>query len=311
MKIEYTALNIDNGKKLKDILKKRLYISSELLKKLKYSNSIYVNNIITFTNYIVKENDKICVDIQNYITQKKDLKFEDKFELVDAPLDILYEDDCLLIVNKPANMPTHPSSDNYTNTLSNIVASYLKKQNIYNIHIITRLDKNTTGICIFAKNEYIQELFVKKKSIINLKKEYIAIVNGIIDNDYGIIEKNIARMDNTILLRETVDNNTGDYAKTEYNVISRNTNLNYTVVKVLLHTGRTHQIRVHMIDIGHILLGDTLYAKYYNISNIDSLISRQALHATKVSFNHPITNKPIIITADLPDDMNKLINKKS
>lgn len=311
MKIEYTALNIDNDKKLKDILKKRLYISSELLKKLKYSNSIYVNNKITFTNYIVKENDKICVDIQNYITQKKDLKFEDKFELVDAPLDILYEDDCLLIVNKPANMPTHPSSDNYTNTLSNIVANYLKKQNIYNIHIITRLDKNTTGICIFAKNEYIQELFVKKKSIINLKKEYIAIVNGIIDNDYGIIEKNIARMDNTILLRETVDNNIGDYAKTEYNVIYRNTNLNYTVVKVLLHTGRTHQIRVHMIDIGHILLGDTLYAKYYDIQNIDSLISRQALHATKVSFNHPITNKPIVITADLPDDMNKLINKKS
>lgn len=308
MKIEYTALNIDNNKKLKDILKKRLYISSELLKKLKYSNSIYVNNNIAFTNYIVKENDNICVDIQNYIKQKKDLKFEDKFELVNAPLDILYEDDYLLIVNKPVNMPTHPSSDNYTNTLSNIVANYLKKQKIYNIHIITRLDKNTTGICIFAKNEYIQELFVKKKYIINLKKEYIAIVNGIIDNNYGIIEKNIARMNNTILLRETVDNNTGDYAKTEYDVISRNTNLNYTVVKVLLHTGKTHQIRVHMIDIGHILLGDTLYADYYNIKNIDSLISRQALHAAKVSFNHPITNEPIVVTADLPNDMKNLIN---
>ncbi len=308
MKIEYTALNIDNNKKLKDILKKRLYISSELLKKLKYSNSIYVNNNIAFTNYIVKENDNICVDIQNYIKQKKDLKFEDKFELVNAPLDILYEDDYLLIVNKPVNMPTHPSSDNYTNTLSNIVANYLKKQKIYNIHIITRLDKNTTGICIFAKNEYIQELFVKKKDIINLKKEYIAIVNGIIDNNYGIIEKNIARMNNTILLRETVDNNTGDYAKTEYDVISRNTNLNYTVVKVLLHTGKTHQIRVHMIDIGHILLGDTLYADYYNIKNIDSLISRQALHAAKVSFNHPITNEPIVVTADLPNDMKNLIN---
>jgi len=307
MKIEYTALNIDNNKKLKDILKKRLYISSELLKKLKYSNSIYVNNNIAFTNYIVKENDNICVDIQNYIKQKKDLKFEDKFELVDAPLDILYEDDYLLIVNKPANMPTHPSSDNYTNTLSNIVANYLKKQGIYNIHIITRLDKNTTGICIFAKNEYIQELFVKKKNIINLQKEYIAIVNGIVSLDNGIIEKNIARMDNTILLRHCVTNDTGDYAKTEYNVLKRNTNLNYTVLNVILHTGRTHQIRVHMIDLGHILLGDTLYAQHYNISNIDTLIKRQALHARKITLIHPITEQKLIIEAPIPDDMKKLV----
>jgi len=156
MNIKYIATQNDNGKKLKDILKKRLYISSELLKKIKYANCIFVNDKNTYTNYIVRYNDTILVDLDNYIKSKKDLKFEDKFELVDAPLDILYEDDYLLIVNKPANMPTHPSSDNYTNTLSNIVANYLKKQGIYNIHIITRLDKNTTGICIFAKNEYIQ-----------------------------------------------------------------------------------------------------------------------------------------------------------
>ena len=237
------------------------------------------------------------------------MKFEDKFELVNKPLDILYEDEYLLIVNKPSNMPTHPSSDNYTNTLSNIVANHLKKQGIYNIHIVTRLDKNTTGICIFAKNEYIQELFVKKKNKINLKKEYTAIVNGIIKEDHIIIEKDIARMNNTILLRETVPTGNGDYAKTEVEVLKRNNNLNYTVVNIILHTGRTHQIRVHMIDIGHILLGDTLYAKYYNIANIDSLILRQALHARKVSMNHPITNKPLEIEAPLPEDMKSLINQ--
>ena len=264
-------------------------------------------------NYIVSENDNICIDLEKYISSKTSAKFEDKFELVDGDLDILYEDDYLLIINKPANMPTHPSSDNYTNTLSNIVANYLKKQGIYNIHIITRLDKNTTGICIFAKNEYIQELFVKKKNKINLKKEYTAIVNGIIPNDFGIIEKNIVRMDNTILLRKTIDNNNnnnnlGDYAKTEYNVLSRNTSLNYSVVNVILHTGRTHQIRVHMIDIGHILLGDTLYAKYYNVTDIDKLISRQALHARKVTMYHPITNELLCIEAPIPEDKNKLIN---
>ena len=307
MNIKYIATQNDNGKKLKDILKKRLYISSELLKKIKYANCIFVNDKNTYTNYIVKYNDTILVDLDNCIKNKKDLRFEDKFELVDAPLDILYEDDYLLIVNKPANMPTHPSSDNYTNTLSNIVANYLKKQGIYNIHIITRLDKNTTGICIFAKNEYIQELFVKKKNIINLQKEYIAIVNGIVSLDNGIIEKNIARMDNTILLRHCVTNDAGDYAKTEYNVLKRNINLNYTVLNVILHTGRTHQIRVHMIDLGHILLGDTLYAQHYNISNIDTLIKRQALHARKVTLIHPITDQKLIIEAPIPDDMKKLI----
>lgn len=307
MEIEYIALEKDNKKKLKDILKKRLYISSELLKKLKYSKCIFVNSKQEYTNYIVKTGDKILVDIENYLKSKKSAKFEDKFELVDAPLDILYEDEYLLIVNKPTNMPTHPSADNYTNTLSNIVASHLKAQGIYNIHIITRLDKDTTGICIFAKNEYIQELFVKKKSQINLKKEYTAIVKGIIEEDHLIIEKNIDRMENTILLRETVEKNKGDYAKTEVFVTQRNIKSDYTVVNVILHTGRTHQIRVHMIDIGHILLGDTLYAKHYNICNIDNLISRQALHARKVTMFHPISGKLLKIEAPLPEDMKKLI----
>lgn len=307
MKLNYKVLKYDENKKLKDILKKRLNISTELLKKLKYSNSIFVNNKNEFVNYIVKENDEILVDLENYLLLKDAPKFEDKFILNDAPLDILYEDEYLLIINKPANMPTHPSSDNYDNTLSNIVASYLKKQNIFNIHIVTRLDKNTTGICIFAKNEYIQELFVRKKDKINLQKEYIAIVNGIVENNHDIITKNIKRMENTIILRETTDLDLGDWAKTEYTVLKRNLDLNYTVLKVLLHTGRTHQIRVHMIDIGHILLGDTLYATHYNIENIDKLISRQALHAYSVTFNHPITNEVIKIVAPIPEDMKKLI----
>ena len=190
MKIQYITKKQDENLRLKDILKRRLFISTELLKKLKYSNSIFVNDKNEFVNYIVKENDNIIVDLDKYISSKSSPKFEDKFKLNDIPLDILYEDEYLLIVNKPANMPTHPSSDNYDNTLSNAVASYLKKQGIYNIHIITRLDKNTTGICIFAKNEYVQELFVRLKKKICLKKEYIAIVDGIIREENGIIEKN-------------------------------------------------------------------------------------------------------------------------
>ena len=216
MILTYNVNNKDEGKKLKDILKKKLYISTELLKKIKYAECIFVNEKTEHVNYIVKENDIIKIDIQKYLSLKNTPKFEDKFILKDEPLDILYEDDYLLIINKPANMQTHTSSDNYENTLSNIVAAYLKKQGIYNIHIVTRLDKNTTGICIFEKNEYIQELFVRLKNKINIKKEYIAVVSGIVKDNSGIIEKNIKRMENTIILRQTTNDNTGDYAKTEY-----------------------------------------------------------------------------------------------
>ena len=304
MKITYTILKNDENQKLKNILKNKLYISSVLLIKLKKYNCIKVNGNSTFTNYIVRLNDVITVDLAKIEIENK---FEDKFILIDDNLNILYEDEYLLIVNKPANMPVHPSSQNYENTLSNIVANYLKKQGIYNIHIVTRLDHNTTGICIFAKNSYIQELFVRKKEIINLQKWYIAIVNGKIKEKHGIITENIARKKDTIILREV--NEQGNFAKTEYFALSYNQEKNYTVVKILLHTGRTHQIRVHMSYIGHVLLGDDLYASVYNINDITKYIDRQALHSHKITFNHPITNKFTEIECPMPSDMQNLITK--
>ena len=300
MNIEYVIKKEDENKKVKDILKSKLYVSSILLRKLRENNLIYINGNNTFTNYLVKEGE-----ILSFTLVENESRFEDKFKLLDMPLDILYEDDYLLIVNKKANMQVHPSITDYENTLSNIVASYLKKQGIYNIHIITRLDHNTTGICIFAKYSYIQELFVRKKEQINLQKWYIAIVNNIVEKNHSIITKNIARKENTIILREV--NETGDFAKTEYFVKSRNIAKNYTVLDILLHTGRTHQIRVHLSSINHVLIGDELYAKEFNVPNITKYIQRQALHSSKVIFNHPITNKKIIVKADLPDDMKKLI----
>lgn len=302
MEINYTVKKEDENQKLKDILKKKLYISSILLKNLRENNGIYVNGKKEYTNYLVKENDKITVNIKNSYTT---LKFSDKFKVLNAPLDILYEDEYLLIVNKPKNMPVHPSCNNYENTLSNIVAGYLEKENIFNIHIVTRLDHNTTGICIFAKNAYIQELFVRKKDVINLEKYYLALVNGMVKKDHDIITSKIARKKDTIILREVNEN--GDFAKTEYFVKKRFIKENYTLVSILLHTGRTHQIRVHFSSIGHILLGDELYAKEFNEDNILKYISRQALHCEKIIFNHPITNKKITLLSPLPKDMSDLI----
>lgn len=203
MKLQYIANETDACKELKVILKKKLFISNVLLLKLKQTKSIYVNGITSYVSYLLKKGDKITVDFDNMnsILSKSTVKFSDKFALNFEKFDILYEDDYLLIVNKPAMIASHPSSSHYEHTLSNMVASYLETQRIYTIHIVTRLDKDTSGVCIFAKNEYIQELFVRKKEEINLKKEYIAVVNGIIEEDSGIIEKPIKRKEGSIITR--------------------------------------------------------------------------------------------------------------
>ena len=196
MNLNYTTQKNEIGKSLKEILKKKLYVSNILLNKLKYTNSILINNIPKLVNYRLNEGDKILIDFDNMnnviYNDKKNMyyienKYLDKYKRFDIPLDIIYEDEYLLIVNKKARMAIHPSCANYEKTLSNAVATYLENQGIYSIHIVTRLDKNTSGICIFAKNEYIQELFIRKKDDIKLKKIYIAIVNGIIDKSHNII----------------------------------------------------------------------------------------------------------------------------
>lgn len=307
MKINYIVKKIDDGKTLKEILKKELFISTELIKRIKLVPCITINQKEErWINANVVENDLITIDLDQLEKRENNKKFSDKFKLLNTPLTILYEDEYLLIVNKPSNMPVHPSCDNYTNTLSNIVAYYLQKQHIYRIHIVTRLDKDTSGICIFAKHEYIQELFVKKKDSILLQKEYLCLVNGILLKDHDIIEKPIARKEGTIILREV--NSNGSYAKTEYQVLTRNFDKNYTSLNILLHTGRTHQIRVHMASIGHVLLGDELYGKEFQIKNPHQYINRQALHCKKITFYHPITGKSISVKAPIPNDIKKILS---
>ena len=306
MKIEYIIKENDSNKKLKSILKDKLFISNILVFNLIKYNRIKLNNKIVFPNTLVKINDKIEIIFDDMTDiNSSTFTFKDKFLPYEYPLNILYEDEYLLIVNKPANMPIHPSSTNYDTTLSNALLSYLSKQNINTIHIITRLDKNTTGICIIAKHKYIQELFIRKKEDINLKKEYLALVYGK-TKAHEIIDKNIKRSDNSIILRETTSKNLGKKAITEYYTLNYNKEKNYSEIRVILHTGRTHQIRVHMQSINHPLLGDDLYKKDFDTLKY---INRQALHAYKIIFNHPITNKKLEITAPIPKDIKTLIEK--
>lgn len=277
---------------IRQVLREKFGISERLLTKLKKNQKIFLNdsNKIYMDMY-VKQNDKINVNLDfdednsNIIPVKMDLK-------------ILYEDESIIIVDKPANMPVHPSLNHYEDSLSNGIKYYfnileLKRK----IRPINRLDKNTSGIVIFAKNEYIQDRLNK------YHKEYLAIVVGKLLGS-GIIDKPIARKEDSIIER-CIDSN-GEKSITEYEVIQnfKVNNANLSLVKCILHTGRTHQIRVHMKSIGHPILGDTLYGYY------SELINRQALHAYKICFIHPITKKEIEITSSIPNDMLKIINCK-
>lgn len=277
---------------IRQVLREKFGISERLLTKLKKNQKIFLNDSDKiYMDMYVKPNDKISVNLDfdednsNIIPVKMDLK-------------ILYEDESIIIVDKPANMPVHPSLNHYEDSLSNGIKYYfnileLKRK----IRPINRLDKNTSGIVIFAKNEYIQDRLNK------YHKEYLAIVVGKLLGS-GIIDKPIARKEDSIIER-CIDSN-GEKSITEYEVIQnfKVNNTNLSLVKCILHTGRTHQIRVHMKSIGHPILGDTLYGNY------SELINRQALHAYKICFIHPITKKEIEITSSIPNDMLKIINCK-
>ena len=215
-------------------------------------------------------------------------------------LDILYEDDCLLIINKPADIPVHPSILHYEDSLSNGVKYYFDSKNIKTkIRPVNRLDKDTSGIVIFAKNEYIQESLIKQMKNNIFKKEYYAILEGNLDKNNGTINAPISRKEGSIIEREI--NSNGDNSITHFELIKNYNNI--CLVKFILETGRTHQIRVHSKYIGHPILGDSLYG------NKSELISRQALHAYKFQFLHPISKKQVSIQIDLPYDMKKIIKK--
>lgn len=292
MKLEYIVDNLTKYENVKQVLKEEFLISDRLIVKLKNSKQIYLNNIPAFVNQKLKIEDKILVY----------LDFEETYDNIvptKMNLDILYEDDGLLIVNKPPFMPVHPSMDHFKDSLSNGIKYYFNSIGLQRkIRPVNRLDKNTSGIVIFAKNEYMQECLIKQMKSGSFKKEYLALVDGIIDKEMQVIDVPIARKDDSIIERCASPN--GDRAITEIELLK--TFDNYSLVKCNLKTGRTHQIRVHLSFIGHPILGDDLYGKK------SELINRQALHAYMVSLTHPLTKKIFKIDAGLPKDISDLIN---
>lgn len=244
-KVEQSNLIINN------ILKNELHISNRLFFKLINNKLVYKNNILCDTRELAQIGDIIQIDL-NYD--------EDNSNIIPIKmnLNIIYEDDCLLILNKPKGIAVHPSIIHYDDTLSNGVKYYFDKINLHKkIRPVNRLDLETSGLIVFAKNEYVQECLIKQMSNNTFKKEYLAIAIGYFENKKGTINKPIARKEGSIIERCISPN--GKQSITHYEVLKEFDN--YSLVKCILETGRTHQIRVHFASIGHPLLGDGLYGK--------------------------------------------------
>ena len=289
MRLAY--VNSSKYSNVKEVLKAEFSMSDRLLLKLKKLDKIYLNGNVTSVNHPVLENNLI----ECYLDYEED---NSNIVPTEMPLNIIYEDEAYIVVNKPAGIPVHPSMDHYTDSLSNGIAFYfnqigLKKK----IRPVNRLDKDTSGSVIFAKNEYIQECLVRQMKSKEFIKKYIAVVNGNLDNLEGTINAPIARKEGSII--ERCVSETGDIAITHYKVLKRKTD--FDIVECILETGRTHQIRVHFAYLGHSLLSDTLYG------TSSSLINRQALHAYKVEFTHPLSKKKVKYIATVPEDLNKLM----
>lgn len=217
---------------------------------------------------------------------------------VKLPLDIVYEDEDIMVINKPANMPIHPSLNHYENTLGNALAFYFEEKGTpFVFRCINRLDKNTTGLTLIAKNRVaggILSASLADKKSSGLFREYLAICRGSVLPSEEKITAPISRVDGSTIERK-VDFENGEEAITNYKVINEKNG--YSLVSLILETGRTHQIRVHMKHLGYPLIGDYLY-------NPDmEKMSRQALHSYKLSFIHPISKEQMEFTAPLPADM--------
>lgn len=320
---EHYRFNVDKGQSLLRIDK---YITEHMEKTSRHriqlaieAGYVRVNDKVVKSNYRVKPYDIITI-VLPYQRRGMEVMPED------IPLDVVYEDDDMLIINKPAGLVVHPGHGHFRGTLVNALAHYLglsqgpDAQDERMGILVHRIDKNTSGLLVVAKNDEAQLHLAKQFFYHTIERKYVAIVWGNVKDDEGTITGNIARDPNDRLrFKVFPDGEIGKHAVTHYKVLER---FGYvTLVECKLETGRTHQIRVHMNHIGHPLFNDdryggdkilkgTLYAKYKQfIDNCFKLLPRQALHAKTLGLDHPVTGKHIFFETPLPADMVALIEK--
>ena len=280
------------------------------------AGDIYVNDVPVKSNYRVKPLDVVRIMLTHP-------PFENRVDPENIPLDIVYEDDTLLLINKPANFVVHPGHGNYTGTLVNALAYHfdnLPMNSSERPGLVHRIDKDTTGLLVIAKTEAAMTHLAKQFEAKTSEREYVAMVWGTVKEDEGTIEGNIARhVKDRMQMSVFEDPTIGKHAVTHYKVLER---FGYvTLVSCILETGRTHQIRVHMKHIGHPIFNDeryggnlilkgTTFTKYKQfIDNCFKVLPRQALHAKTLGFIHPTTGEMMRFDTELPQDMQDCIEK--
>ena len=272
-------------------------ISRNYIQKLLKEQHILVNNNVCKANYKVKPGDVINIDIPEPI--------EANIQAEDIKIEVLYEDDDVLIINKPKDMVVHPAPGHYSGTLVNALM-YHYRDTLSSINgvlrpgIVHRIDKDTTGALIVCKNDFVHRDIAEQLKIHSITRKYVGIVDGVIKDDFGTIEGPIGR-DTRDRKKMCINNQTGKLAITHYKVLNRFNK--YTFVEFELETGRTHQIRVHMASINKPLLGDELY----NNRKSKYKLQGQCLHAKTIGFIHPTTKEYIEVEAPIPEYMKHLL----
>ena len=281
-----------DGRPLKHLLRGELGISSTLLKTLKWRvGAITLNGESVRVNALVRTGDEVCVTLSERAPRETDVA------PLDLPLDIVYEDEDLLVLNKRAGLAMHPmSTDLAAPNLAGALVAYLGAGTVP--HFVSRLDKGTSGLLIAAKSGYVHELLRRALHSEALRREYCALAVGHVMPPRGVIDAPIARAEGSLVKRCVSPD--GLPSRTEYEVLSYHGGL--TLLRLAPLTGRTHQLRVHMASLGCPLAGDWLYG-----TEDKALIARPALHSYALWFTHPLTGEALHFTAPLPKDMERLI----
>lgn len=295
--LEKKIIKIEEGTKIREYLKTELGLSTRLIRSASIDKRIFVNGEVVKMNHILNAGEIIKIDLAK----------EESQDIAPEKMDIdrIYEDEDILVVNKKPFMVVHPTKNYQSGTLANGLINYFMESNQNCIvRLVSRLDMNTSGLIIIAKNQFAHGTLSKEMSENKVEKRYLAIVHDNLEKDSGTIDLPIYKpegIENGI--RRIIDER-GQRSITHYKVIENFENA--SLVECKLETGRTHQIRVHLSSIGHPIYGDTLYG--YGEEE-EELIKRQALHAYALNFKSPRTGEMLSLKSELPQDMKELINK--
>lgn len=296
-KYEHTVTTEESGLTINQILRKNYKFSARFRTKMKYQSLVDLNGTPTSGYIKPVVGDIIGVRLPDETSD---------FEPEDIPLDIIYEDDDLILVNKQPGVIVHPTKGHPQHTIANGVMKYMiDSGQTFKVRFANRIDMDTSGIIIVAKNANAQNELSSQMRRNTVVKKYYALVEGNVEEDHFEINLPVGRPDQVSIRREVMYEG-GKNALSEVNVLERYDSGKYgayTLVEVILHTGRTHQIRVHLSHIGHIITGDVLYG------GSTQLIQRQALHAYYIEFDHPMTKKRVSFRTGLPDDIRTAIEK--